>query len=475
VAGDGLRRRSFVVRYLTLFGGEVVSKLCVMAAYAYLARVLGPRDFGVIELALSTTLFFVLAAEAGLGNYAARSVETSPGSASQLIPRAGLLRAMLAVPAYLIILALASWNGTTGLGLLAIYGGAVLLTPFNTQFVFQGLRQMQWVATGNLLRYGTFAALVLFIVRRGSSVRIVALAEVGGVLALAIFNSALLRRVLRTRLDWRGAWHGARELFRKTWFLGASDLTWAAMWYSPTIIVGWTDPGHAEQVAWIAAAVRIVLALHQFVFLYFFNLIPNLAKELHESVEDWRALIHRSISVSMWAACFVALGGLWFAPIILRTLFGAAYGQAVLPFQIAIWMIPAAWLGGHFRGSLIVGGHQRLEFLASAIAGITTVVLAWEGARRYGAPGAAFALVAGGAVYALVSGIAVSRAIGAFRPGTAAPALLTCLGAMLIGSSATWLIGRAAGITVACGFYTAVAASQWDLARLRHAWEGQSF
>ena len=52
----------------------------------------------------------------------------------------------------------------------------------------------------------------------------------------------------------------------------------------------------------------------------------------------------------------------------------------------------------------------------------------------------ASALVAGGAVYALVSGIAVSRAIGAFRPGTAAPALLTCLGAMLIGVSATWLI-----------------------------------
>ena len=107
----------------------------------------------------------MLAAEAGLGNYAARSVETSPGSASQLIPRAGLLRAMLAVPAYLIILDSLPGTGRRGRVFSDLRRGPA--TPFNTQFVFQGLRQMQWVATGNLLRYGTFAALVLFIVRRG--------------------------------------------------------------------------------------------------------------------------------------------------------------------------------------------------------------------------------------------------------------------------------------------------------------------
>ena len=104
---EGLRRRSFVVRYLTLFGGEAGSKVCVILAFAYLARALGPRDFGAIELALSVTIFFVLAAETGLGSYGARIVETAPDRASQLIPQAGLLRAMLAVPAYAIIVAIA--------------------------------------------------------------------------------------------------------------------------------------------------------------------------------------------------------------------------------------------------------------------------------------------------------------------------------------------------------------------------------
>jgi len=79
---DGLRRRSFVVRYLTLLGGETFSKLCVMGTFAYLARVLGPHQFGMIELALSITVFFVLGAESGVGSYGARIIEAAAASAS---------------------------------------------------------------------------------------------------------------------------------------------------------------------------------------------------------------------------------------------------------------------------------------------------------------------------------------------------------------------------------------------------------
>ena len=129
---DGLRRRSFGVRYLALLGGEVGSKLCVLVAFAYLARVMGPREFGAIELALSITIFFVLAAECGLGSYGARLVEASPDRASELIPRAGLLRAVIGLAAYLGILTISVRSDSAGADLLALYGLVVLLTPFNT-------------------------------------------------------------------------------------------------------------------------------------------------------------------------------------------------------------------------------------------------------------------------------------------------------------------------------------------------------
>jgi O-antigen/teichoic acid export membrane protein len=470
---DGLKRRSFVVRYLTLFGGEGFSKVCAFGAFAYLARTLGPRDFGLVELALSITVFFVLGAESGLGSYGARLIERSPEMAPTLIPRVAVLRAMLGAPAYLVILVVSRRFGLPGVGVLAIYGVLVLLTPFFTQWVYQGLRQMQWVAAASAIRYGLFALLVVLLIRRGTDTRLVAVAEIAGALAVVLFNFVIVHHVLGVRLDWRGAVPGAIQLLKQAWFLGASDLAWAAMWYSPSVIIGWFALGELYQVAWVAAAVRIVMALHTFVWLYFFNMIPNLSKEIHEGLAGWRDLLSRSMSTSMWAGCMVALGGTFLAPVIVATTYGANYNAAVLPFQIAIWMIPIAWFSGHFRFSLIASGHQNLEFLACAAGGITTIVSAFFLVRTNGANGATAALVAGGVVNAVLAGYAMFRVIGPIRLAPAAAPISSCLVAGAIGVVLTLAVDNIAGAVGALSFYALRSASQWNLTRLRHAWEGR--
>jgi O-antigen/teichoic acid export membrane protein len=470
---DGLKRRSFVVRYLTLFGGEGFSKICAFAAFAYLARTLGPRDFGTIELALSVTVFFVLGAESGLGSYGARLIERSPHLAPQLVPQVAVLRMMLGIPAYLIILFISEWLGLPGVGLLAIYGLLVLISPFFVQWVFQGLRQMQWVAMAGALRYGTFALIVLLLVHPGVDTRVVAVAEVAGALAIVAFNFYIVRRMLKLRLVWTGAVGGAITLFKQAWFLGASDLAWAAMWYSPSVVTGWLALTRIYEVAWMAAAVRIVMAIHSFVWLYFFNMIPNLSKEIHDGLSGWRDLLHRSVSTSMWAACLIALGGTLFAPLIVETTYGMRYASAVVPFQIAIWMIPVAWLSGHYRFSLIAGGHQRLECGACAAAGATTVLSAFIGFKMAGAPGAAAALVVGGLVNLLLAYIAVIKVIGPISMRPALNPVLSCAIAATLGVVITPLADPVIGAAVAIIFYAARAASQWNVTRLRLAWQGR--
>ena len=72
------RNQGFAARYLILFGGEAFSKVCVLLAFAYLARVLSPSSYGTVELALSVTMFFVLGVESGMGSYGARMVAAQP-------------------------------------------------------------------------------------------------------------------------------------------------------------------------------------------------------------------------------------------------------------------------------------------------------------------------------------------------------------------------------------------------------------
>jgi O-antigen/teichoic acid export membrane protein len=469
-----LRHRSFVVRYLTLFGGETFSKLCAMAAFAYLARVLEPSQYGIVEQALAITMFFVLGVESGMGLYGARVIAAEPSRVPQLVPQVMLLRFALGVPAFVVIISVAAYYRLAGLGILAINGIAVLVTPFLTQWVFQGLRQMHWVASGAAARNFTFVALVLALVRPGSDVRLVAVAEVCSILVLALVNAYFLHGRLRVRLDVTALAAGTRRLFGDVWFMGLSDLMWACLWYSPSLAVAWVGTG-TEQVAWLAAALRLVLAVHVFVFLYFFNLLPNLAEELAAGLDGWRGLMTRSIATALWPACLIAIGGTLFAPVMIPAVYGAPYQAAVLPFQIGIWMIPLAWFNGHFRFSLVAAGQQWSEFLISAATAVVTVGGALFLSHRYGSTGAAGALLLGGAVNTVLASVATFRGIGPVPiVVTARPVLLATVASLLLGAGTTAAAGVWAGSVAGCLLFVISAVRQDnELVRGVRRWIGQ--
>lgn len=471
--GRTKRRHSLSGRFITLSGGEIISKVCVLLAFVYLARALGPDAFGLVELSLSITLFFTLGVEHGLGSYGARTVAADPSGAPTLISRVVALRVCLCVPAYAVILIVSSRYGQPGIGILAIYGLVVLLVPFFVQWVFQGMGRMQLVAGGTVLRNLVFSGLVFALVRPGSDPRWVALAEVLGAAVFAAFNLINLRRMVRPAFDWHDLAGGTRRLFADAWTLGASELTWAALWYFPTLIVGYL--ADAADVAWLAGPIRVVMGLHTFVWLYFFNLLPGLSRSYKTSLEAWQDLTNRSISTTMWPALLVAIVGTSAAPEIVLLLFGRAYGAAAWPLRIVVWMIPIAWLSGHFRFGLIATGHQRSEFLAAIAAAVVSVGGAWIWVPLAGATGAALALVAGGLVNALVAMLFTFRAIAPLRvsAGVARPILL---GTVCLGASAA--MAPVTGAVVATGvvgalFGLVALRSDPELVRLRQVWLGR--
>jgi O-antigen/teichoic acid export membrane protein len=417
-------------------------------------------------------VFFVLGVESGMGLYGARVVAAEPERVPQLVPQVMLLRAALGVPAFVVIMSVATHYRLAGLGILAINGIAVLVTPFLTQWVFQGFRQMHWVAGGAAARNFTFVALVFVLVRPGSDIRLVAVAEVCGILVLALVNAYFLHSRLRVRLDVTDLAAGTRRLFGDVWFMGLSDLMWACLWYSPALAVGWAGTGGTEQVAWVAAALRLVLAVQVFVFLYFFNLLPNLAAELAVGLDGWRHLVKRSIATALWPACLIAIGGTLFAPVMIPAVYGAAYQAAVLPFQIAIWMIPLAWFNGHFRFSLIAAGQQWSEFLVSVATAVVTVGAAVFLSHHHGSAGAASALVLGGAVNTVLAAVASHRGIGPIPIlTTAGPAVLATVVSLLLGAGTIAVAGVWAGTIAGCLLFVIIASRQDnDLVRGVNRW-----
>jgi O-antigen/teichoic acid export membrane protein len=412
----------------------------------------------------------VMAVDGGLGSYGARVVGVKPDEAPRLLARITLIRLMAAVLAYVPLLLGSLVYGMPGAGMLAVYGLAVFFVPFFNQWLFQGFRAMHLVAAGTTLRNIVFTIVVFTAVVPGTDLRIVALAEVSGVAALAAFTTIVIVWALRIRPDLRGWLGGTASMLRESWPLTASEVMWAALWYSPGIVLG--AMAASEEMAWLAAPLRIVLALHTFVWLYFFNLLPALSRALATTHGDWCTLTSRSLRTSMWLACLVALTGALFAPQIIHTVYGPAYAAAALPLRIVIWMIPLAWFSGHFRYSLIAAGEQRWEFYALAATVVVTIFGTWLLAPRLGAVGAGISLVAGGALNGLLAWLAVGRRVGtidAFQ--VAAGAEICCVLCLATGIVAGSIAGPIAGGIAGIACYVVVAARRdTELIGLARVW-----
>jgi O-antigen/teichoic acid export membrane protein len=381
------------VNFVVLSGGELLSKIFTAVAFAYLARVLGPGGYGQLEFALAIVLFFTVLVDGGLSPYGARELAKDPGAAGRLVLHVVLLRCALATAAFGVLAALTvaidqPWSVKV---LILLYGLTLFGVPGLLGWVFQGRDSMHVVAVASIVRWTTFAAGVFLFVHAPSQIWRVPLVEAGAVGLVVLFYVALLARQLgrlRPRLDLSFV----RSTIRQAAPIGASELVWATKIYFATVWLGLVVGG--AEVGLFGAAHRLVVALHAFVWLYFFNLLPSLARATRDPPGPLQALLHRSIQVCAWSAVFVGIVGTAFAQPAITLVYGPQYQDAVPAFQVLIWLIPLALMSGNYRYALVAHGQQRLEFLTAACGACLNIVLNLLLIPPYGPLGAAIALVA---------------------------------------------------------------------------------
>jgi O-antigen/teichoic acid export membrane protein len=274
--------------------------------------------------------------------------------------------------------------------LIFLYGLTLFASPGMLQWIFQGFDRMKPVALASVVRQIVFALLVLCLIRNPNQLSVIPYLEMAAVAAVIICNYFLLRALLpRLRIRWTLS--GALVAFRETLPIGLSELTWACTWYFPTVLLALMVGG--APVGWFGAALRPVMAMHGFVYLYFYNMLPSLSRVMDAPREELQQLAGRSMAFTAWPAVFVAVGGTLFAEPALVLVFGEGYRPSVRVFQILVWVLSIALLSGHHRYILVAFNLQRYEFLSALYTAILSVGLCLLLIPEYGAEGAAIALL----------------------------------------------------------------------------------
>lgn len=328
-------------------------------------------------------------------------------------------------------------------------GAGLLLAPANLLWRFQSIEAMGWAAALAFVRNAGFAVCALVFFRPGDS-----LAKAGWFEAAAVGASGAL--------GW-AAWRYAlgrpaprlmpslgdvlRRLGPAT-AVGLAHLSWAALWFLPLTLLGLRV--HDESLGWFAAAHRAVMALHTFVWWYFFNLLPTASRGADRPPGEERAILERSLVFAAWGAGLGALAVAWIGGPILRFAYGGAFAEAGAYLAVLVWSIPLAALSGHDRTIMLARGLERPLLRATTVGAVVAAGISLFGAEAWGAWAGAAGLAAGNAVV-----LALCRRVAApivpsiaFGRMILKPSVAVAVGAapLLFGSAASFSERAALGL-----------------------------
>lgn len=410
--------KRLAINFAFLSGGEFGAKLLTFATFSYLAHTLGPANYGFLEFTLAVMVFFTAPADLGLGIYGAREVARNPAMARRLLREITGLR-MALTPCSMAALAVFIFcihKSFDLKALLALYGVSLLGTPFLMQWFFQGHDQMHWVGAASVVRQAIYTGLVFLTYRRGMPIARLGLIECASVAGLAVFCSFVVRHGMG--FEWpRPDMHIVRLLghLKKSTPIGLSELAWAFMWYFCTVLLGFFYPN--KSLGWFGASHRALMALHTFVYLYFFNLLPSISRCVALPRKNLLELMDGSVRFAAWAGLFATVLLTFAAPELMGFVYGRDFRPASGSFVVLVWMLPVAMLSGHYRYVLVAYNHQRWLLAYTAIAAMAAVALGFALEPFYGGPGAAYALLIANCVHFAMCYFGVQRLVTAIPLG----------------------------------------------------------
>ncbi len=373
----------------------------------------------------------------GVGVLGAREVAQRPNDVREITQRMVAVRFWSMVSSVFLLVCYAllspqSWPVKT---LLLLFGVSLVPMPYLFQWFFIGRNWMQYVSISQVVRYGVFAGIVLLTVRGPSNMWNVAAAEFAGVLAAAIFTIVSFRLKVGfwpPGLPVLPSWCAIKQVAP----IAFSHFMWAAKYVFMTVVVGFLAGlgENAEQVGHFGASVRIIVAMHVFVSLYFNNLLPSVSRAVTESIEPLHSFLDRAVRTSAWVSLFGSVLLVVVAHHVVRFVYGGAYGQSVIILQVLVWMLSAALVSTHFRVTLIAASRQGLELLSTAIGAAITLILVVVLYHRFGLTSVAVAMVIGEMSTLVLSFVLVRRYVLPVRLGRCilSPVVATIVTAALL-------------------------------------------
>ncbi len=397
--GATLRRVS--ISFAWLLADRGMRLIGGFAVGLWLARYLGPADFGLLSAATATTWIGVIATQMGLDGLVQRELVHQPGASGRILGTVTLLASVTAVIVWAGLAVIAWFTAHDPVLRTLLLWLALLAVPQALsawEYLFQARSDLRPVVIGQNISFA------LCLAARAAAIQLEASVVAFAIIAVAerMFGATIVIVWARRRHDWgRLAFDPslARAMLRESWPVWISALLVTCYQKIDLILIArWK----AETEAGVyAAAMRIVDLWWSVSTIAATAILPDLMRSSREGT-TYPAVLQRYLDLSASLAIAAAIAMTLVAGLLVRLLFGEAYTGAAGVLIIQFWAGVFVFLSVARARHLIAIKRRGVELWFSVLGvtlnlGLNTILI-----PRHGAWGAAWSAFATQGAVALV-------------------------------------------------------------------------
>jgi len=390
ISSQGFKR--YFVNTSWLMGQRVLSMVVALFVGVYVARYLGPEQFGLLSYAGSFAGLFTALATLGLDGIMVRELVKTPERRDELLGTAFWLKAGGAILMWIGIAAAVPFahNDIQTNILIVIIAFAVIFQAFNViDLNYQAEVKSKYVVYAQLASLVISSITKLVFVWIAAPLVWFACVFLLDAVVLAAGMTAMYLKNTGKIWYWKWRWQTAKLLLRDSWPLILSGMVIAIyMKIDQVMIKEMLDAG---AVGNYAAAVRLSEAWYFIPAAITSSVFPAIINAKKQSEELYYQRLQKLYDLMVWLAVAIALPTTFLAPWVIRVLYGEAFLPAAGVLSIHIWAGVFIFLGFVSGRWIIAENVQYIATIRSAAGAMMNVTLNIVFIPKYGINGAAIA------------------------------------------------------------------------------------
>lgn len=380
-----------------LMGEKLLRMTMGLFVGIWVARYLGPEQFGLFSYAQSFTFLFAAIATLGLDGIVIRELIKDDGRFNVLMGTAFFLKligAVLLFPVLYVAVFFTNNDYFTNL-LIFIIASSTIFQSFNViDFYCQSKVLSKYVAWANSVSLLISSLIKITLILNEAPLVFFAYVVLLDSIILSLgFVFLYFKKIELSVTTWLFDWRVARVLLKDSWPLILSSLVVSIYMKIDQVMI--KEIMDVESVGQYAAAVRLSEVWYFIPVTIVGSVFPAIINAKKISIDLYYFRIKKLYTLMIWMAIFIALPMTFLSEYVVFLLYGNDYQLAGKVLTIHIWTGVFVFLGVAFSQYLISENLAMKSFYRTAAGATVNILLNFLLIPYYGIVGAAVATLVG--------------------------------------------------------------------------------